>query len=104
MVQADVVEFPLRFDAVQVGVIQGQATAVIFVDERKGRTGDALVGWHPQAPGDSLHEEGLASAQVADQADQIAGLEAGAQTLPCAFGRFRTMPLVLGMDGHLEHI
>ena len=104
MIETDLVEFLLSRDAVQIGVIQGQATAVILIDEGKGWTGDALLGRNLQAPGDALDEECFASTEVTDQTDEIAGLETGSQTLPRTFGFVRTMPLVLGMLDHLAHI
>lgn len=65
-------------EAVGIGVEeQGAFGAAVFVDDDVGGAGDGVGG--TPALGDALDERGLARAEVAFQADKLAGAEEAAQ-------------------------
>jgi hypothetical protein len=67
IVEGQRVQFPRRVDAIKIDMKEIRPRPTIFVDQRKGRTGDIFLGSRFERRGNSLHQRGFARAQIAAQ-------------------------------------
>ena len=77
IVEAEVVHL-VGIQTVEIDVIQRGPAAVVLLDERKRRARH-LIRRCPEAAGDAAYKRGLSRAEIAEQKDDVAGLQRGAE-------------------------